>query len=101
PGTRPPSARPATSPRRRKERAAPAHRPRGAAAPPAKAISCPLAFLSSTLEQLCELFRRNRLAVQEPLHLVAAVALEEVQLRVGLDALGDHLQVQRVAERDD
>ena len=37
----------------------------------------------------------HRLAVEEALHLVAAVALEEAHLRVGLDALGDHLEVQR------
>src|SRR5438105_14386560 len=33
--------------------------------------------------------------------LIATMALEKMQLRYGLDALGDHLQVPHMAERDD
>src|SRR3990167_1777250 len=44
---------------------------------------------------------RERLAEVEALQLVALVAPQEPQLSVGLDALGDHLEVQGVAERDD
>src|SRR5260221_347480 len=68
---------------------------------PAGQTSCFLALSFGAFQELRELLRRHRLAVEEALHLVATVALEKMQLRIGLDALGDHLQVQRMAERDD
>src|SRR5260221_832862 len=68
---------------------------------PAGQTSCFLALSFGAFQELRELLRRHRLAVEEALHLVATVALEKMQLRIGLDALGDHLQVQRMAEGDD
>src|SRR5574340_1205065 len=45
--------------------------------------------------------RVDRLAVEESLDLVAAVALEEAHVRVGFHAFRDDMQMQAVAERDD
>src|SRR2546427_4111451 len=97
-----PADRPAIWPRRPRARAAPG-RTRWTWLRPEKAkpISCAFSFATHALEELRELLGRHRLAVQEALHLVAAVALQEMELGVGLDALGDHFQVQRVTERDD
>src|SRR5688572_6668690 len=52
-------------------------------------------------EESHALLRRDRPAEEVALHLVALVRLEEVALGGVLDALADHLQVQRMAERDD
>src|SRR5688500_14723262 len=53
------------------------------------------------LQELGVRLGRHRLAVEKALDFVAAVAAQEAQLGVGLDALGDHLEVQGMAERDD
>src|SRR5688572_1283077 len=45
--------------------------------------------------------RLHRLAVEEALPLVAQVLAKEADLSVGLHALGHHLQMQVVPERDD
>ena len=51
--------------------------------------------------QLHEAGGRQRAAHQEPLHQVAALAAQELQLLEALDALGHDLQVEVVAEADD
>src|SRR5438552_226021 len=43
----------------------------------------------------------GRTAEQVALHEVAVAALQEVELCLGLHALGDHLHAQRMRERDD
>ena len=48
-----------------------------------------------------ELAGRHRLAEQVALHLVAVVLAQEVELRLGLHALGDHRQAQAVGHGDD
>src|SRR5436190_12903666 len=100
-GRTPPADRPATSRRHRTVCAGPAPMPPAAAPAPTEEASCSFSLSCGALQQRGELIRRHRLPVEEALYLVAAVAFEKMQLRVGLDALGDHLQVQRVSERND
>src|SRR3954447_13718850 len=100
-GSWPRADRPATWPRRPRARAIPARPERWAEEARAPAISCTFSFALGAAEKLRELLGRHRLAVQEALYLVAAVALEEVELPIGLGALRDHLERERVPERDD
>src|SRR3569833_1286816 len=48
-----------------------------------------------------ELIVRQRAGEQEALRLLAPVAAQELELRLGLDAFGDAAQAQRVGQRDD
>src|SRR5437763_13681801 len=100
-GSSPRADRPATWPRRPRARAIPARPERWAEEARAPAISCTFSFALGAAEKLRELLGRHRLAVQEALYLVAAVAREEVELRFGVDALGDPLEMQGVAVLDD
>src|SRR5512146_2562404 len=52
-------------------------------------------------EERLDLRGRHRRAEEESLHLVAAPRGEERELRIGLDAFGEHLEVEAVGERDD
>src|SRR5438105_2026422 len=60
-----------------------------------------LAERDSALENPRALLRQYRPGEIEALHLVAVVRPQELQLRLGLHALGDDPEIQAVAERDD
>src|SRR5215813_11662317 len=53
------------------------------------------------LHHLGALFRRGRHREAVPLDLVAAVRGEQLELLLGLDALGDHLELEAVRQPDD
>src|SRR5690606_13837799 len=55
----------------------------------------------AALQKLEQLARRQRPGEQVTLHLVAAVAAQQLELTARFDPLGDHLEAQALGERDD
>src|SRR5438105_13776999 len=51
-------------------------------------------------EQSLDVFRGNRPAEQKALRLVTAQQPQQLRLLLGLDALGHHLEAQRLRKRD-